>query len=757
MVDHRFHAFVSHTTADKPAVEKITARLEAQGLRCFLDKWDILPRDQWLRNLETGLTDSRTILIFIGTHGVGPYQQAETDVALRRQIEQRQDCIIPVLLPGASPEDISKLSPFLQGTHALRFHNLDDPLPHLILAGMVRGDDPDHLRQLIREQANAPDDLLQTLNYWLSGLHIQWQGEECHISEGRGEFCLRIPDLSASHNPDSIAYLLDWKSRLTKMFGRENELKSLHSWADAKAKISVCLIMGEGGVGKTRLAFMLAEQLKEKGWQAGEAQGLELERCWYTGSSGTLLVIDYPEQRPDKAASLLESLALMPEPARKLRILLLSRNGDFLQKLTQSTDSLVALRIELPSLAANDSASWDLFREAWRRLQELKQVHSTAPLLAQESYRQWQQKKDLHRRPLLILALTIRLMLDPNAKELGGKEIIRDLVQKYEIIRLKAEAKKLNVDEYSLVMLRAVAAISGQIESEALRYLIEASAKLNLDIKLPTLRQLKGTSLWINGSIHALQPDLLSADLMDYVLTELAGDQSGAWQYCGLEAATNTAVASSIFGRLIHDAQNTLDRPWPLRSLIDWVCPDPERCEKLASALVRNTLERTLLPLAIATNQALLAQADSPQMQAQFLNTLSIRLAASGEREAALQAIKRAVDICKQLAKENFAAFGPDLARSLNTLSNRQADNGEREAALQAIKRAVDIREQLAKENFAAYGPDLAKSLYNLSIRLAKLDKTKEKMETMAKLETLKQQILDEQIQVPASMAWLFE
>ena len=385
-----------------------------------------------------------------------------------------------------------------------------------------------------------------------------------------------------------------------------------------------------------------------------------------------------------------------------------------------------------------------MFREAWRRLQEIKQVPATAPPLAQESYRQWQQKKDMHRRPLLILALAIRLMLDPNAKELGGKEIIRDLIQKYEIIRLKAEAKKLNVDEYSLVMLRAVAAISGQIESEALRHLIEASAKLNLDIKLPTLRQLKETSLWINGSIHALQPDLLSADLMHYALTELADDQSGAWQYCGLEAATDIAVASSIFGRLIHDAQNILDRPWPLPSLIDWVCREPKRCEKLASALVRNTLERTLLPLAIATNQALLARADSPKMQAKFMHNLSVNLAHNGERKAALQVIQRSVEIFEQLAKENFAAYGPDLASSLHTLSNRLADSGERAAALQAIQRAVDICEQLAKENFAAYGPDLASSLNNLSNHLADNGERKDALQAIQQAVEIYEQLAKE-------------
>ena len=650
MTDYSNDAFLSHNSADKPAVEIIAAALEEQGLKCFLDKWDILLSDQWLRNLEQGLSNSRFILIFFGPNGIGPYQQAEADAALRRQIQQRQHCIIPLLLPGASPEHIAQCSLFLQGTNALKFHILDDPLPHRVLAGLVRGEDPAHLRQWIRDEAAAPADLLQTLQQWLTGLCFEWQENEYWVSEGQGKRCLNIPDFSGSFNADSIEYLLSWKSRLTDLIGREQELKTLHDWADSPNPISSRMITGEGGTGKTRLAFEFARQLREqKGWQAGEAQGLT--GCWYTAGAGTLLVIDYPEQRPEKVSALLDALARQSLSC-KLRVLLLGRNGDFLKQLTQTAQTIMAPGFELTGLTAGDSNAWELFQAAWQQLHRRQQLAVPPLPLTESSFQQWQQLNTAHQRPLFVLALAIHRMLQPDARDLSAPAI-----------------------------LRALAGISGKLDSETLRPLIQASETLPLDIRLPVLNQLKQTSLWSQDEVAALQPDLLAADLLHYALTEAAGDQAGAWQYCALAAAADSREASSILGRLIHDAKNILKRVWPLQSLIDWISQDAERSTTVNAALSRNNLERTLLPLAIATDQS-------------------------------------AVQNYEQLAQDNFAAYAPDLALSLNNLSVRLAENGQRAAGLAAIERAVEIYERLAADNFAAYGPALAGSLNNLSVRL---------------------------------------
>ena len=72
------------------------------------------------------------------------------------------------------------------------------------------------------------------------------------------------------------------------------------------------------------------------------------------------------------------------------------------------------------------------------------------------------------------------------------------------------------------------------------------------------------------------------------------------------------------------------------------------------------------------------------------------------------------------------------------------------------------IYEQLAEDNFAAYGPDLADSLNDLSLRLGEsvesaAEQAKQFMEIRAQLQLIKCRVRDENIQVPAHLARLFE
>ena len=62
----RYHVFLSHASADKPAVEHLARRLREEGIEPFLDKWHLIPGEPWQEALEEALDQSRTCAVFIG-------------------------------------------------------------------------------------------------------------------------------------------------------------------------------------------------------------------------------------------------------------------------------------------------------------------------------------------------------------------------------------------------------------------------------------------------------------------------------------------------------------------------------------------------------------------------------------------------------------------------------------------------------------------------------------------------------------------
>src|SRR6516165_219371 len=72
-----FHVFLSHSSADKPAVEEMARRLEREGIKTWLDKWHLIPGAPWQPAIENALAESETCAVFVGPSGVGPWQNEE--------------------------------------------------------------------------------------------------------------------------------------------------------------------------------------------------------------------------------------------------------------------------------------------------------------------------------------------------------------------------------------------------------------------------------------------------------------------------------------------------------------------------------------------------------------------------------------------------------------------------------------------------------------------------------------------------------
>jgi TIR domain len=140
-----FHVFLSHSSADKPAVEELAHRLAKEGVQAWLDKWNLIPGAPWQPAIEKALAESETCAVFVGPSGVGPWQNEEMRAAIDQRVRDsgRRYRVIPVLLPGAERAERSSLPTFLAATTWVEFRDaLDDADAfHRLVCG-IRGVEP---------------------------------------------------------------------------------------------------------------------------------------------------------------------------------------------------------------------------------------------------------------------------------------------------------------------------------------------------------------------------------------------------------------------------------------------------------------------------------------------------------------------------------------------------------------------------------------------------------------------------------------
>src|SRR4051794_26007121 len=102
--EQRWTAFLSHNGKEKPAVEGLAEELEARGVSCWLDKWNLIPGDPWQPAIEDALSRCDTCVVFFGPHGLGPWHNEEMRLAIQRRVNSggKKLRVLPVILPGGA-------------------------------------------------------------------------------------------------------------------------------------------------------------------------------------------------------------------------------------------------------------------------------------------------------------------------------------------------------------------------------------------------------------------------------------------------------------------------------------------------------------------------------------------------------------------------------------------------------------------------------------------------------------------------------
>src|ERR1051325_89887 len=103
--DFKYDVFLSHSSKDKAVVRALAERLRADGLRVWLDDWELKPGDNIPHKIEEGLEPSRVLLLCMSAHAFGSdWTQLESQTFRFRDPLNQQRRFIPLRLDATEPK-----------------------------------------------------------------------------------------------------------------------------------------------------------------------------------------------------------------------------------------------------------------------------------------------------------------------------------------------------------------------------------------------------------------------------------------------------------------------------------------------------------------------------------------------------------------------------------------------------------------------------------------------------------------------------
>ena len=97
-----YDVFVSYSREDKAVVWALAERLRGDGLKVWLDEWEIQPGDSIVQRMEEGLERSRVLLSMVSARGLDSrWAGLERYAVMFRDPEEGERRFIPVRLDDA--------------------------------------------------------------------------------------------------------------------------------------------------------------------------------------------------------------------------------------------------------------------------------------------------------------------------------------------------------------------------------------------------------------------------------------------------------------------------------------------------------------------------------------------------------------------------------------------------------------------------------------------------------------------------------
>ena len=537
--------------------------------------------------------------------------------------------------------------------------------------------------------------------------------------------------------------------------GRTAEVNTLFRWCGSGVNSGLGLLIGPGGIGKSRLAAEICRRQEQAGWITGF---LPLERLprpeaisdLVHAKKPILVVVDYAETRPQQLLDLLRDL-LDARRTKPWRVLLIARSaGDWWANLPN-----LATQVEIEAVIreATVLALGPVDETADGRLQAFLDARSCFGSILGIPIPDGELPDLLGRtfeRPLFLQMAALSSLYSQESVEdpvtagtVTDASLVRSTLEREHKFWLQT-GTAVGVDTRIAERSVAVATLTRACDEDEAQAMLAAVPDLR---EAPEARR-REIANWLcrlypgepDEWFRPLEPDLLGEANVAIVLGEVPSLASEVVRLCDDERAKGALTILTRVARRDEGSKLALqeaiaadvDRLWQPAMQVAEETGDPIG-QVLATVIARDArpalaesvrnrvplwsvslLEVSAVTFGLSVESAKLEER-APSEIAHLLVNLTSAQARLGHVEAASAAALEAVELLRPLAAEQPDSYRSDLASALSSLSNCQALLGRYSEAMSSSREAADLFRAESTERPSALA-QLAMALNTISM-----------------------------------------